>query len=121
MTRRLFLLIVLMLGVPASAEEAMIAEDIKVLLTGNTIEGTWSGRRYAQYFDPGGLTVYIEEERPPEFGRWRVNSDTNEYESWWQQTNWVGYKILRDGNSYAWKRSKGNAPFDVLTGRQISW
>ena len=105
----------------AIAEEALSAEEIKELLTGNTIEGTWSGSHYTQFFGKNGETAYIPEGRMPDIGRWRVNSETNEYESWWEQTGWNGYTVLRLDEGYAWKRTKGHEQFIVLEGKQVSW
>lgn len=121
MTRRWVLLLLLAIGLPVSADETVSAQDIETLLSGNTIKGTWSGSAYVQYFDPSGMTVYIAEGRPAEFGRWRVNFATDSYESWWQQTDWVAYTILKTAEGYAWKRSVENEPFEVLEGKQISW
>lgn len=110
-----------LLALPAVAEEIVPAEEIESLLSGNTITGTWSGTQYTQYFDANGVTVYIPEGRQPDMGRWRVNADTDQYESWWEQTGWTPYTVIRTQDGYAWKREKGAEPFTVKKGKQITW
>lgn len=110
-----------LLSLPAVAEEIVKAYEIETLLSGNTITGTWSGSEYTQYFDPNGITVYIPEGRQPDLGRWRVNSQTDQYESWWEQTGWTPYTVIRTNAGYAWKRENGSEPFTVQQGKQITW
>ncbi|MEM8774689.1 MAG: hypothetical protein AAGF53_06620 [Pseudomonadota bacterium] len=103
------------------AEEKLTAEEIETLLNGNTIKGVWSGNNYTQYFGENGETAYIPEGRMPDIGRWRVNIDTDQYESWWEQTGWTGYTVLKVDEGYGWKRSDGYEPFTVLEGKRVSW
>lgn len=127
MRRRCFIVAVLatMLapGLPvAAAPTSATAEEIASLLTGNTIVGTWSGTRYRQYFDANGTTTYSTEGGRSDDGRWRVNPDTNEYESWWRSTGWTPYLLVHtDDGGYAWVNGDRLEPFDVLTGKQIEW
>ena len=120
-----FLVLIAMLclsSVTASqADEALTASEIDRLLRGNTIEGSWSGAAYTQYFSDDGQTIYLQANRRPEIGRWRVNSQTDQYESWWEQTGWTGYTILRTDTGYGWKRDAKTEPFTVLPGKKITW
>ncbi len=125
MQRRSFTatLAVLMLApaLPAlAAPTRMTAPEIEALLAGNTIVGTWSGTAYRQYYDAGGNTLYVPEGGKPDEGRWRVNAETNEYESWWQSTGWTPYAMVRtDDGSYAWINGDRLEPFQVQAGRQV--
>lgn len=100
---------------------SLTAEQIALLLTGNTIEGTWSGTAYRQYFAPGGMTVYLPEGGQPDQGKWRTNAAQNTYESWWRMTSWTGYTVVMTNRGYAWKNGDTLEPFAVLEGRQVSW
>jgi len=109
-----------LLALPAGAgEEKLTAAEIEVLLAGNTIAGDWSGK-YRQYYAADGATMYYPEGGTPDPGKWRVNADTDQYESWWETTGWVGYDILRAGEGYLWRDSSGKTyPFTVMEGRQV--
>ncbi|WP_317056224.1 hypothetical protein [Roseovarius rhodophyticola] len=112
------------LAAGALAEDSakvLSASEIDLLLRGNTIEGTWSGSTYTQYFGEDGQTVYLEENRRPDVGRWRVNSETEQYESWWEQTGWTAYTVLETEGGFAWKRGDGHELFVVSEGKQITW
>jgi len=104
----------------AAAPTAITAEEISALLTGNTIVGTWSGTRYRQYFDANGTTIYAPEGGRADDGRWRVNPDTNDYESWWRSTGWTPYLLVRtEEGGYAWVNGDRLEPFKVVQGKQI--
>ena len=106
----------------AQAEERSLqADEIEKLLTGNTISGTWSGRAYKQYYGTGGFTVYVTARGRADQGRWRVNHDTNQYESWWQITGWGAYTLVETSGGYAWVHGKSLQPFEVLEGKQVNW
>jgi len=106
----------------AASEEKMTAAEILALLNGNTIIGSWSGTAYRSYYGDGGLTIYAPEGGQPERGRWRVNEETDQYESWWEHSGWTPYSVVRtDDGGYAWLHSGELQPFSVLEGRQISF
>ena len=107
-------------GGPAGNVQATAAQ-IDELLRGNTITGTWSGSTYSQYFGDNGLTVYIEDGRPPSRGKWRVKNDTNEYDSWWEQTGWTPYTVMMTNDGYAWVNGGKLEPFKVLEGKQVDF
>ncbi len=130
MFRRTFtaLLTIMVFSAPVLASEDAPAGNVQAtaaqidqLLSGNTITGTWSGSTYAQYFADNGVTVYVEEGRPPSRGKWRVKEDTNEYDSWWEQTGWTPYKVMMTNNGYAWINGDKLEPFDVLEGKQVDF
>lgn len=99
----------------------MTAPQIEALLSGNTIRGTWNGAPYTQFFDPNGLTVYLPEGGRPDQGKWRVNAETDQYESWWERTNWTGYAIMATNDGYAWASRGALQPFEVFEGKQVNW
>lgn len=98
----------------------MTAAEIEALLAGNTIVGTWSGTAYRQFYATDGSTLYLPEGGRPDEGLWRVNAETNHYESWWRSTGWTPYAMVRtDDGRYAWVNGNALEPFAVLAGRQI--
>lgn len=105
----------------AVAEETLTAQEIQDLLSGNTISGDWNGA-YKQYFEAGGFTIYIPENGRTDRGRWRVNTNTNSYESLWAAGGWTAYRVTNDGNTYYWVSSDGvPRPFTVEQGKQVDW
>lgn len=109
-------------GVEAqAAEETLNAPQIKTLLSGNTIEGKWDGTSYRSYYDPDGMTVYQADGGPQIKGKWRVDPNTDQYESWWEHTGWVNYTVLRTSTGYAWQQDGGTQPFAVVQGRKIDF
>jgi hypothetical protein len=84
---------ILPIAASATAGDARVTEmtatEIKTLLAGNTISGTWNGSKYKQYFSTDGMTVYLPANDAPDEGRWRVNVQNNTHESWWQSTGWT--------------------------------
>ncbi|WP_338549837.1 hypothetical protein [Roseovarius phycicola] len=114
----------LYLSTSASSDDTaqpLTAAEIDLHLRGNTIKGAWSGEAYTQFFSEDGQTVYLQQNRRPDVGRWRVNSETNQYESWWEQTGWTGYTVLETKDGYAWKRGDDHEVFSMSAGKQIKW
>ncbi len=99
----------------------LTAEQITQILSGNTIAGTWSGSSYKQFFAAGGMTMYVPDGGPPDQGRWRTNAEADTYESWWQMSNWSGYKVVMSNDGYAWINGDTLEPFVVMPGKQVSW
>lgn len=96
------------------------AAEIEGLLSGNTIVGQWSGTAYRQFFAADGQTIYDPAEGRREVGRWRVNPETDEFESWWRSTGWSPYAMVRrEDESHAWVNGDRLEPFEVIEGRQI--
>lgn len=104
------------------AETQLTGAEMFDLLNGNTISGDWVGTPYKSYYAPDGVTVYVPENGPAQRGRWRINYDTDEYESWWEQSGWSSYRIVRgDDGGLSWVFRDTRQPFDVLDGKQVSW
>ena len=132
MLRRTFITLtaITTLGLPATAGEGadraagvvqVSAAQIMELLNGNTIVGTWSGSNYRQYYDASGFTVYVAEGAPPSRGKWRVKEETDEYDSWWEQTGWTPYTVMLTDKGFAWVNGETLEYFTVEKGKQISW
>lgn len=107
----------------AAAREIVTAAEIETLLSGNTILGTWNGEEYKQYFIADGVTIYAPKRSQSTRGKWRVNAKQNTYESWWEQSGWSAYKIVRQGDALFWTNTEGKdaQPFTVLPGEQLAW
>ena len=106
---------------PFAAETKLTAAEIDTLLNGNTISGSWSGTAYKQYYGENGSTMYLAEGSPPSPGKWRTNTQTNMYESWWENTGWTPYVIVRTDDGLAWVSGDSLHYFTVMEGKQISW
>ncbi len=115
-------LFALMSSVVLAEPVAVTASEIKTLLTGNSIEGTWSGDEYKQYFSTSGSTTYAQRGSRETVGKWRVNEQNNKYESWWERAGWSGYGVIRDGEQLFWT-SNGlePQPFKVVQGHHVNW
>jgi hypothetical protein len=55
---------ILMLGGVAldAAERKLTADEIRLALTGNTVEGNWRGTPYRSYFAADGTTIYVAQD-----------------------------------------------------------
>ncbi len=86
--------IMMIVGVFLTASAALAdqvpvtADEIRKMLTGNTIQGTRYGDEYRQYFYEDGKTIYAPRNSKSAVGKWRVNEAENTYESWWERTGW---------------------------------
>jgi hypothetical protein len=123
MSKRLFISLLFILslglnGVVAAAGE-LNAKEIDKLLSDNTVVGDWGGK-YKQYYATDGFTIYLPSGGSGAEGKWRVNTETNHYESWWAETGWTPYGIAHDGDNYAWIDAKGDRyAFTVEKGFQF--
>ena len=117
MKRRTFVLAGLALAAATAAPADPVrlsADEIDTLLRGKRIEGDWNGTKYVQVFRDTGGTIYTAEGAPPDPGKWRVNAETDTYESWWERSGWSSYAIERDGAALYWVDSRGRRyPFKV--------
>ncbi len=96
-------------GGPAQAgEERLSAAEIEALLSGNTISGVFNGTPYTQTFAPDGRTVYTPEGGQGDEGKWRVDAEEDQYESWWASTGWTAYEMARDGGTLIFIASDGS-------------
>lgn len=123
MIRRIFLSLFFSTFISSglAAEQSMTAAEIEAVLLGNTIDGTWAGSKYKQYYGKDGFTMYVADGSKPSPGKWRVNSDTDDYESWWESTGWTPYKMTRDGETYYWIGQTEKHQFAILEGKQVKW
>ncbi len=112
------------LALPAGAGEntgpvvPVTAGQIEKLLAGNTIVGTWGGSDYRQYYYENGRTIYAPVGGRPDEGKWRANTETDQYDSWWEQTGWTPYTIVMTNDGFAWVNGDKLEPFRVLQGKQ---
>jgi hypothetical protein len=110
---------------PASlgAEERKLsAAEIEETLIGNTVEGLWDGSSYKQFFDASGNTIYVEDGRQPNFGRWKADAEKDAYCSWWEVSGWACYEVLDGGpDTIIWVSpgSGDHYPAKVLAGDQL--
>jgi len=116
------LLIALMAGVAVPALAAPVklsGPEIKALLSGNTVHGTWAGREYWSYFADDGWTTYLPAGGKPSNGRWAANTD--QYCSTWASSGTSCYDIYRDGETVVWSvpSSGERYPSTLLTGDQV--
>ncbi|MFD0859748.1 hypothetical protein [Roseovarius aquimarinus] len=106
---------------PAGAQEARLgAAELEALLTGNTAEGVWDGTPYKSYFAPNGVTVYDPANGEALMGKWRINPNTGDYESFWDAIGWTAYAVMRTEQGYAWGRDGKTYPFTITEGRALS-
>ncbi len=102
-------------------ENMMTADDIARLLSGNTIEGQWDGTAYKSYFDPDGTTIFVPVNADALTGKWRVNAQAGEFESFFDAVGWTGYAVLRTDAGFAWMKDGVAYPFAVLEGRVLAF
>lgn len=104
-------------------EKTLTAAEIRELLAGNTAVGRWIDHNYRQFFNTDGSTIYAQENTRSSVGRWRINQENNQYESWWERAGWgSGYRILQRDGIYYWISSGDTAPqaFEMLPGQQLT-
>ncbi|MEM7119674.1 MAG: hypothetical protein AAF563_00270 [Pseudomonadota bacterium] len=110
-------LFVLAVG-PVNANEAEVSgEELRELLTGNSIDGMWGDTHYIQYFSDTGRTLYKADGSPGDWGTWRIN-DSGYYCSTWRGGAENCYTVVdMDGTLY-WKSENGGAthPFTIIEG-----
>lgn len=110
-------------GASLAEEKTLSAAEIENLLQGNTAVGRWIDHNYRQFFNADGSTIYAQEKARSAVGRWRVNSTTNQYESWWERAGWgSGYSILLKEGVYYWVSSGGTEPqaFELVPGQSLT-
>lgn len=95
--------------------------EIRALLTGNTVIGRWEGTSYRQYFGADGVTVYAQDGVRSTRGEWRVDEDLQEYQSIWpRDTAWEGWYVMEFGDTYYWvSKTTPPTPFQVLDGQKL--
>jgi len=124
MTRRLFLAVLamfLLAGAGQAQSVKLTADEITELLAGKTASGKWEGNRYRQYFNANGATIYAQTGARSALGKWRVNAETDEYESIWSgETEWTGWFVMEYAGAHYWvSKTTPPTPFRLLEGQQL--
>lgn len=125
MNWRRALALIFALGAAASPGQAqsvkLSADEIAILLSGNTAVGRWEGQRYRQYFDPDGSTIFAQDGARSTRGTWRVDPGTDEYQSLWPgDADWEGWFVMEYAGLWFWvSKSTPPTPFEVLPGQQL--
>ncbi len=78
-------------------------QQLRQLLTGNTIQGEWDGRPFTQHFDISGSTRYREGDGPQSLGTWSVNAMGQYCSVWPPSPTEACYDVLVKGNNLLWK------------------
>ena len=76
-----------------AAERKLTADEIRLALTGNTVEGNWRGTPYRSYFAADGTTIYLAQGSEPTRGRWHADAAKGQYCSKWGAFGWDCYDI----------------------------
>jgi hypothetical protein len=122
MIRRAFLIGLLSIATPLHAQSVKLqAHEIDALLSGNTAAGKWDGTDYRQYFAPEGETIFVRPDAEATFGKWRVDSDRDEFQSIWpSDAQWEGWYVMEYAGAYYWvSKATPPTPFRVLEGEQL--
>lgn len=120
--RALAACLLLLAGIAAPAlasPKPLTTEDIRVLLTGNTVHGTWAGREYFSYFEANGWTTYVEPGKPSTLGRWQAH-DGKYCSKWGEFGTESCYPLELDGDTLLWVTTDGaRYPSTILKGDQL--
>ena len=120
MVRTIASLALFLVALPAlAASRPLGTDDIRTLLTGNTVHGTWAGREYFSYFEANGSTTYVEPGKPSSQGRWQAAGDKY-CSKWGEMGSETCYALEMDGDTLLWVTSEGTRyPSKVLPGDQL--
>src|ERR1700760_4887748 len=116
----LLLAVAMSAAAPAFADPVKLSgPEIKALLTGNTVHGTWAGKEYWSFFGADGWTTYLAKGGKPADGRWGVSA--TQYCSTWDPGGSSCYDIYRDGEKIVWGVPSSGDRYDsqLLSGNQI--
>ncbi len=103
-------------------ERRLNAAEIEDKLIGNTVQGLWYGTSYKQFFDGSGNTMYVEEDRQPDMGKWYVDDEKDAYCANWERNRPACYEVIDDGpDALIWvlPGSGKRFPAKVLQGDQL--
>ncbi len=107
---------------PGQAQSVKLsANEIEILLSGNTAVGLWEGTAYRQYFDADGSTIFAQDGARSALGEWRVDADTGEYQSLWpSDAAWESWLVMEYGGTWFWvSKTTPPTPFEMLDGQQL--
>jgi hypothetical protein len=118
--RLIWSLLLCLLALPAfAAPKPLSTDEIRALLTGNTVHGTWAGKEYFSYFEANGWTTYVEPGKPSTQGRWQPHGDKY-CSKWGEMGSETCYALEMDGDTLLWVTSAGaRYPSKVLPGDQL--
>ena len=115
-------ILTLVTGQAVAESRIITGDEVRQLLTENTIIGKWGEQEYRQLFQKNGKTIYAPRKGQSTLGDWKINADTGHYESTWG-SGWTSYKIAEEKGKYFWIDPGGLPPqsFEVLSGNQLVW
>ncbi|MCF2869879.1 hypothetical protein L0664_02250 [Octadecabacter sp. G9-8] len=99
----------------------LAADEIEILLSGNTAIGVWDDVPYRQYFGDDGVTIFAQDGTRSARGEWRVDMDADEYQSIWAgDGNWEGWFVMEYAGDWFWvSKTTPPSPFSMLDGEQL--
>ncbi|WP_187430816.1 hypothetical protein ROLI_041790 [Roseobacter fucihabitans] len=118
---RFALALCLMASASAAQSVKLSANEISLLLSGNTAVGSWDNVPYRQYFDPEGTTIFAQENTRSVRGSWRVDVDRDEFQSRWpNDAEWEGWFVMEYAGEWFWvSKTTPPTPFAVVEGEQL--
>lgn len=120
-----YIVVALALTVGAAVAQSvkLKADEIAILLRGNTAVGEWEGANYRQYFGPDGVTIYAQEGARSTRGEWRIEAARDEYQSIWpNDAEWEGWFVMEYLGDYYWvSKSTPPTPFKLLKGQRLAF
>lgn len=117
-----FVLPLLFFAATAQAQSVKLtANEIEILLSGNTAVGLWNGVPYRQYFGVDGVTIFAQKGARSARGKWRVDEDSDEFQSTWpSDAEWEGWLVLEYAGDWFWaSKSTPPTPFTMMDGQQL--
>ena len=105
-----------------AGERKLTAAEIEAVLAGNTVDGNWKGTPFRQYFGKDGATVYVAKGAEASPGKWKSDTEKDQYCSWWQGSGWDCYDLYSDGpDSIIWvvPADGYRSPSKLLPGRKL--
>ena len=99
----------------------LTANEIEILLSGNTAIWQSGDVTYRQYFGTDGVTNFTRNGAELVQGDWRVDSDLDEYQSMWpNDETWTGLFVMEFAGDWYWvSKATPPTPFSMLDGDQL--